>query len=54
VACTICTAPHTLINGFRSYIPFWLPGVAGADLRPDSKGLIIHNEGQFKKAYIVV
>jgi hypothetical protein len=36
MACTIYTVPHTMIDVPRSYVPFWLHGVAGADLRPDS------------------
>jgi hypothetical protein len=39
-ACTIYTVLHTLINIHRLYVPFWLLGVVGADLRPD----IIINE----------
>jgi hypothetical protein len=35
-ACTIYTVLHTLIDVHRSYVPFWLLGVVGADLRPDS------------------
>jgi hypothetical protein len=35
-ACTIYTILHTLIDVHRSYVPFWLLGVVGADLRPDS------------------
>jgi hypothetical protein len=31
----IYDVPHTLIDVFRSYVPFWLPDVVGADLRPD-------------------
>jgi hypothetical protein len=34
-ACTLYTVLHTLIDVHRSYVPFWLPGVVGADLRPD-------------------
>jgi hypothetical protein len=35
-ACTIDTVPHTMIDVHRSYVPFWLHGVVGVDLRPDS------------------
>jgi hypothetical protein len=38
-ACTIYTVLHTLIDVHRSYVPFWLLGVVGADLRPDNKKL---------------
>ena len=31
----IYTVPRTMIDVHRSYVPFWLHGVAGADLRPD-------------------
>jgi hypothetical protein len=33
---TIYTVLHTLIDVHQSYVPFWLLGVVGADLRPDS------------------
>jgi hypothetical protein len=36
-ACTtIYTVPHTIINVHWLYVPFWLHGIVGADLRPDS------------------
>jgi hypothetical protein len=38
-ACTIYAVPHTMIDVHRSYVPFWLHGVAGADLRPDNSEL---------------
>jgi hypothetical protein len=43
-ACTIYTVPHSVI-----YVPFWLLGVAGADLRPD----IIINEQLARAGYRV-
>jgi hypothetical protein len=33
---TISTVLHTLIDVHQSYVPFWLLGVVGADLRPDN------------------
>jgi hypothetical protein len=30
------TVLHTMIDGHRSYAPFWLLGVVGADLRPNT------------------
>jgi hypothetical protein len=32
---TIYTVPHTTINVHSLYVPFWLHGVVGADLRPE-------------------
>jgi hypothetical protein len=40
IACTIYTVPHTMIDVNRLYVPFWLHGVAGADLRPDTFHLL--------------
>jgi hypothetical protein len=34
---TVYTVLHTLIDVHRLYVPFWLLGVVGADLRPDMK-----------------
>jgi hypothetical protein len=36
VGLTIYTVLHTMIDGYQSYVPFWLHGVAGAKLRPDT------------------
>jgi hypothetical protein len=42
-ACTIYTVLYTLIDVYRLYVPFWLLGVVGADLRPDSILMLITN-----------
>jgi hypothetical protein len=36
-ACTIYTVPHTIINVHLIILTFWLHGVVGADLRPNTQ-----------------
>jgi hypothetical protein len=44
-----------MIDVHRSYVPFWLLGVVGADLRPDNE-LLVHIQGclldNFRSLYL--
>jgi hypothetical protein len=51
-ACTIYAVPHTTIDVHRSYVPFWLHGVVGADLRPDT--LTTLDLGSYLSSYLSV
>jgi hypothetical protein len=47
----IYTVSHTLIDGYRSYLPFWLHDVAGADLRPDTYFYCNESYARFLEEY---
>jgi hypothetical protein len=53
-ACTIYTVLHTLIDVHQSYVPFWLLGVVGADLRPDKELALTTDDAALEQDLVMV